>query len=159
MIPCLAQAINGCIQLLIHSNHIAYTIEFTKAHLENWKRNAVVSLDHYHRKSVSIIWILFSYLISSTFSATSMHIDKEKRFQPEYRYAACENNHLVGCDKGTDQKTTKINARLQSACQSTSETNGKGIKLRLPLMSNRLHIEYPQIPSTTTDEIWLSRSL
>lgn len=46
-----------------------------------------------------------TYLISSTFSATSMHIDERKRSHHESRCIEYKRNHdLLRCDKGEEQK-------------------------------------------------------
>lgn len=58
-----------------------------------------------------------AYLISSTLSATSIHIDEGKRTRHESRYVAYKNkkqkNHdLVCCDKEEEQnKSGEIQAR------------------------------------------------
>lgn len=51
-----------------------------------------------------------TYLISSTFSATSMHIDERKRSHHESRCVAYKNHDRLYCDKGEERKAAKWRA-------------------------------------------------
>jgi len=56
-----------------------------------------------------------TYLISSTFSATSMHIDERKRFHHESRYVVYKNHDLLYCDKKKEPKAAGQKAVKWSA--------------------------------------------
>lgn len=78
----------------------------TKAHMISINhKNESMCLSVFCTPFPSVLKHAVTYLISSTFSATSMHIDERKRSHHESRPCIEYKNHdLMCCDKGEEQK-------------------------------------------------------